>query len=60
MAEEFELEDEIANRIDEPTVTLTVCQKPLRKVLIWTYTYDKQRYLLIAKLVDQDGVVYRA
>ncbi len=60
MAEEFELEDEIANRIDSPTVSITICDKPLRKVLIWTYSYDDRKYLLIAKLVDHDGVVYRA
>ena len=57
---EILLEDEIKKHTEHPTVVICIYQNPQREIHIWTYKYANQRYLLIAKLVDNSGKVYRA
>ena len=55
----LDLEEEIENAKEPPTVTLRVNQTSKLELWIWTTEYEPEKFLLIAKLV-KNGMPYRS
>lgn len=55
----LDLEKEIEDAAEPPTVGLCLNRDSRVDLLIWTKEYEPERFLLIAKLV-KNGVVYRS